>query len=217
MTDAARVNERSPDAADPAMTALTRTLAAATPWLLDLGSWVFGALIGFALLILAALFTVGPADRAVLIGTAALALGLPLEVGAFVLLRLIKDFQSTQLEAAAAQAFHEAGIDLPETAPGLAAQPAGPPRRTLYALTAAYAMLVLAVLCTITGTTATLWHMAWWIAVAFLATVGATAFMVVWPIVATGGAERLVGPTLGRSPTMGPPPPVVGNTGEPTG
>ncbi|HEX6537966.1 MAG TPA: hypothetical protein VF155_02150 [Candidatus Dormibacteraeota bacterium] len=213
MTDATPVTEGSPDQTDRSMDALVRTLVAATPWLLDLGSWVFGALIGFALLILAALFTVGPVDRAVLIGTAALALGLPLEVGAFVLLRLIKDFESTQIEEVAEQAFREAGLDLPGSPPSPEARKAGPPRRTLYALAVAFAMLVLALACTITGTAATLWHMAWWIAAAFLATVGATGFFVFWPIAATGGQDR----GRGRSTTMSPPPTPVGTRGDPTG
>ena len=45
-----------------------------TPWLIDLGGWIFGALIALNLLVLASLVTVGPSDPAVLIATLCLAL-----------------------------------------------------------------------------------------------------------------------------------------------
>ena len=79
-----------------------------TPWLLELGSWIFGALIAFNLLILAALLTVGPVDRAVLIATAAFALALPPDVTGLVLLRLIVDVSKVRLDDVAVKAFEEA-------------------------------------------------------------------------------------------------------------
>jgi hypothetical protein len=81
-----------------------------TPWLLDLGSWIFGALIAFDLLILAALLTVGPADLAALIATAAFALALPPTVAGFFLLRLLEDIKSARLEDVAVEAFQDAGF-----------------------------------------------------------------------------------------------------------
>jgi hypothetical protein len=79
-----------------------------TPWLLDLGSWIFGALIAFDLLILAALLTVGPADLAALIATAALALALPPNAARFFLLRLLEDIKNARLEEVAVEAFQGA-------------------------------------------------------------------------------------------------------------
>ena len=162
------------------MQALTRTLEAAAPWLLELGSWVFGALIAFGILMLAGLLTVGPVDRAVLISTAAFAVGLPPEVGAFLLLRLVRDLEENKIEEIAARSFAEAGVDnvdefLPvqtNTHDGALA------RRMVRVLAASYALLVVSVGCALVGTTATLWHMGWWIAVAFLGVVAITQFVV---------------------------------------
>src|SRR5262245_353393 len=59
------------------------------PWFFDFGSWVFGGLIGFNLLLLGPLITVGPVDPAVLLATAAFALALPLDVVGVFVLRLV--------------------------------------------------------------------------------------------------------------------------------
>ena len=42
-----------------------------TPWLVEVGSWMFGGLVALNLVVIAALLTVGPVDRAVMIGVAA--------------------------------------------------------------------------------------------------------------------------------------------------
>lgn len=89
---------------------LATLIAQVTPWLLELGSWVFGALIGFNLLVMAALLTVGPVDHAVLVATAALALALPPDVAGLVLLRLVVDVTRTRLDSVAVKAFEEAGF-----------------------------------------------------------------------------------------------------------
>ena|SRR5437879_142802 len=84
---------------------LVKLLERLTPWLLDLGNWIFGALIAFNLLVLGALLTIGPVDTAVLIATAAFALALPPDVAGFLLLRLAADMKSVDLEQVATQAF----------------------------------------------------------------------------------------------------------------
>src|SRR5438045_5336792 len=43
---------------------LAKLVERITPWLLDLGNWIFGALIAFNLLVLSALLTIGPVDKA---------------------------------------------------------------------------------------------------------------------------------------------------------
>jgi len=96
--------------------ALGTLLARVTPWLLDLGNWIFGALIAFSLVILAAMLTVGPVDRAVLVATAAFALALPLDVAGFVLLRIAVDMKKVDLETVATAAFVEAGFTSEEVA-----------------------------------------------------------------------------------------------------
>ena len=162
------------------MQALTRTLEAASPWLLELGSWVFGALIAFGILMLAGLLTVGPVDRAVLIATAAFAVGLPPEVGAFLLLRLVRDLEENKIEEIAARSFAEAGVDnVDDFLPVQATQQEGTQaRRMVRVLGASYGALGVSVACALVGITATLWHMGWWIAVAFLGVVAITQFVV---------------------------------------
>lgn len=148
--------------------ALETLLARVTPWLLDLGNWIFGALIAFSLVILGAMLTVGPVDRAVLVATAAFALALPLDVAGFVLLRIAVDMKKVDLETVATAAFVEAGFTSEEV--GQALDPRESERkRTRKVLLYSYNLLTLTALLTLVGMTAALWHMAWWIGVAFAA------------------------------------------------
>jgi hypothetical protein len=57
-----------------------------TPWLVDVGSWIFGGLMAVNLVVISALITVGPVDAAVRTATAALGAALPLNVTGIVLL-----------------------------------------------------------------------------------------------------------------------------------
>lgn len=172
--------------------ALERTLEAAGPWLLDLGTWIFGALIGFDLLMVAGLLTVGPVDRAVLISTAAFAVGLPPEVSAFVLLRLMRDLEENKIEQIAARSFADAGVDnvgdfLPVEEPRAAGTLA---RRMKRVLAASYGLLVVSVASALVGITATLWHMGWWIAATFLGAVAVTQFVVFQVVVQSPRKSR---------------------------
>lgn len=139
-----------------------------TPWLLELGSWIFGALIAFNLLILSAILTVGPVDRAVLIGTVAIAIGLPAEVAGFVVLRLAADLKNVGLEEVAATAFQEVGftVERPEAVPPRAV--AAEKHRARLVLGYSYGLLAAAFLLTFIAVTAILWHMAWWIGSVFI-------------------------------------------------
>lgn len=168
------------EASGQVMTALNRTVEAAAPWLLDLGTWIFGALIGFDLLMVAALLTVGPVDRAVLISTAAFAAGLPPEVSAFVLLRLVRDLKENKIEQIAAQTFADAGVDnVRDLLPVQEQQAEGAlARRTMRVLAVAYGLLGVSTASALVGITATLWHMAWWIAVMFAGVVAVSQFVV---------------------------------------
>lgn len=160
--------------------ALTRTLQAAAPWLLDLGTWIFGALIAFAVLMLGALLTVGPVDRAMLISTAAFAVGLPPEVGAFLLLRLVRDLEENKIEQIATRSFEEAGVDnVDDFLPVEANRTEGTlARRMVRVLGASYALLGVSVGSAVVGISALLWHMGWWIAVAFLSVLVVMQFVV---------------------------------------
>lgn len=144
------------------MAGLGRLVDSITPWLLDLGSWTFGALIAFNLVVLGALLTVGPVDVAIKIGTAAFAVALPLGVGGLVLLRLLTDMSKSSLGDAATKAFVDVGFSFQQASTADASRP----RRV--ALLYTYVLLTATVLMTLVGVTASLWHMAWWIGVVFV-------------------------------------------------
>ena len=153
-----------------------------TPWLLDLGNWIFGALIAFNLVILGALLTVGPVDPAVLIATAAFALALPLDAAGFVLLRFVTDMKNVDLEQVATKAFEEVGFSrFGDSDPSESAK-----RRTAAVLRYSYMLLALTFLLTLIGVTAALWHMSWWIGVLFVAMVIVSQAIVFIALVSTG-------------------------------
>jgi hypothetical protein len=165
---------------------LVKLVERITPWLLDLGNWIFGALIAFDLLILSALLTVGPVDTSVLIATAAIALALPPDIAGFLLLRLAADMKSVDLEQVATAAFVEVGFELkdrgPVQSPDVAEQ-----RRARLVLRYSYALLALTVVLTFIGVTAALWHMAWWIGAAFVGMAVASQAVFFMAVASTGG------------------------------
>ena len=165
---------------------LQKLIARITPWLLDLGGWIFGALIAFKLLILSALLTVGPGDTWVLIATVACAVALPLDVVGFLLLRLAADMKKIDLEQVATQAFVEAGFKVEDRGPTEGPR-AAEQRRARVVLRYSYVLLSLSAVLTFSAVTAALWYMAWWIAAAFVgaAIVGGTVFFAA--LAATGG------------------------------
>jgi Organic Anion Transporter Polypeptide (OATP) family len=138
-----------------------------TPWLFEFGSWIFGGLIAFTLLVMAALITVGPVDPAILVATAAFALALPLDVAGLFLLRLLQDLKHIGFEEELAQAFQEVGFTVASPT-DLEAQRQ---RRTGVVLSFSLGILTLSALLTLTSMMATMWHMAWWIGVVFFAMV----------------------------------------------
>lgn len=144
---------------------LEKLLERITPWLLDLGSWIFGALIAFDLVILGALLTVGPVDKPVLIASGAFAIALPPAIGGFVLLRLAGDMKTVDLEQLASSAFQEVGFTVEEGSPETAE--ALERRRVRTVLGYSYALLAVATTLTVVGMTAALWHMALWIGASF--------------------------------------------------
>lgn len=147
--------------------ALSTLVERVTPWLLDLGNWIFGALIAVNLLVLAALLTVSQVDPAVLVATAALALALPLDVAGFFLLRMAEDMRKVNLEQVATSAFVEAGFSV-DNEPSVIDPRRLEQQRTRTVLSYSYSLLSLTAVLTSIGMTAAFWHMAWWIAVAFV-------------------------------------------------
>ncbi len=142
-----------------------------TPWLMEIGNWVFAGLIGFTLVIMGPLITIGPADRAILVSTVAFALALPLNVAGLVLLRLVQDTARIGLADEWVRAFQDAGFPIGEQIASAQTLEVLQRRRTRVALLYSLGMLTLSVLLTLTGLIAVLWHMASWIGIAFFAMV----------------------------------------------
>ena len=168
---------------DEVWKAFGRLFERITPWLFEFGSWIFGGLIAFTLLVMASLLTIGPVDRAIMVGTVAFALALPLDVTGLLLLRLIQDLKHVGLEEEMAQAFKEVGFTFGEQMPAPAALEKRRSRRTAVILSYVLGILALSGLLTLTGMTATLWHMAWWIGISFLAMVMLSPVIVIVAIV----------------------------------
>lgn len=135
-----------------------------TPWLFDVGTWVFGGLIAFNVVVISALLTVGPVDTAIKVSITAFGSALPLTVAGMCVLRLVKDMKDVGLDDLKVQAYRDAGY------PDAEAYFADPQERRLqrskravvalwYALGIATASIVL----TVIGIVASLWYMAWWI------------------------------------------------------
>ena len=138
-----------------------------TPWLLEFGSWIFGGLIAFTLLVIASLFTIGPVDRAITISTAAFAFALPLNLTGLLLLRLVNDLKHVGFEEELEQAFKGTDPIVREQAASHKTLESLRNRRTIFFLSYSLGILALSILLTLIGMIAVLWHMAWWIGVVF--------------------------------------------------
>ena len=131
-----------------------------TPWLVDVGSWIFGGLTAVNLVVISALITVGPVDEAIRGSTAALAAAFPLNVAGIILLRLIKDVNDVGLDDLTLRAFQDAGfpnIDAYFPPPGeRAVQQA---RRSRVAMLYSMGIAAVSIALTMTGMSAAMWHM----------------------------------------------------------
>ena len=151
------------------MKAFGKLVERITPWLVEVGGWIFGGLIAFTLLVMASLLTIGPVDPAIMVATTAFALALPLNVTGLILLRLIQDMKHIGFEEELTQAFQEVDFTVREQVVSPKALESWRKRRTGIVLGSSLGILALSLVLTLTGMTATLWHMAWWIGVAFIA------------------------------------------------
>lgn len=148
-----------------------------TPWLFDFGSWIFGGLIAFILLVIPALITVGPVRSAILVSITAFACALPLNVAGLLLLKLVQDMKNAGLDEHMQHAFQDAGFSVEAYFP----QEKGPlqRRRADIALRYSIGILALSIVFTLTGMAAALWYMAWWVGVVFLAMVLLSQLLVI--------------------------------------
>jgi hypothetical protein len=143
-----------------------------TPWLFEVGSWIFGGLIAFNLVVISALITVRPVDAAILISVTVFACALPLNVAGIFLLRLIKDMKGIGVDDLTLQAFQDAGFpDIEAYFPPPRERESHHKRRATIALGYSLGIAAPSIALTLTGLVAALWHVAWWIGVVLLAMV----------------------------------------------
>jgi len=178
-----RGQDRAPAAVDEQSARTFRGLrnlaARITPWLVDVGSWIFGGLTAVNLVVISALITVGPVDAAIRTSTAALAAALPLNVAGIILLRLIKDVNDVGLDDLTLQAFRAAGFpDIDAYFPSPGERAAQHARRSGVALLYALGIAGVSIALTVTGMAAAVWHMGHWIAVVLLFAVFLSAVLV---------------------------------------
>jgi hypothetical protein len=153
---------------DQGVQAYNSLLERITPWLFEVGSWIFGGLIAFSVFIICALLPVRPVDLPVEIATVVFALALPMNVTGLVLLRIVRDVKPVGFEQGLVRAFQEAGLTPGEQQiPSLTTLAAVRKRGTRNVLYAALGILTLSAVLTAVGMVAALWHVAWWIGVAF--------------------------------------------------
>jgi len=104
------MSERRSTPAERTFRGLRALGAALTPWLLDVGSWIFGGLIAVNLIVMSSLITVGPVDRAIRVSIVAFACALPLNVAGICLLRIITDIKAVGFDDLTLKAFQDAGF-----------------------------------------------------------------------------------------------------------
>jgi hypothetical protein len=165
------------------MKAFEKFVERISPWLFEVGSWIFGGLIAFTLLVVASLLTVGPVDPAIMVATAAFALALPLDVAGLFLLRLVQDMKRVGIEEEVVQVFQDVGFTVGEQIASPTALESLRKRRTRIVLGSSLGILAFSFLLTLTGMTAALWYMAWWIGVVFFAMVLISLAVVIVAIV----------------------------------
>lgn len=159
------------------------------PWLVDVGNWIFAGLIAFDLVVMAPLIVTASADQALTISIVMFALALPLNLAGLVMLRLIKDMAHVGFSEEWARAYQEAGLPLGEQLASPQAREAQRKRRATVVLYYSFAVLTLSVALTLTGLTAALWHIAWWIGVVFLAMAVISLGIVIVSMVTLGPRE----------------------------
>jgi len=159
------VDERARQTLD----AIGRLLDRTTPWLSEIGSWIFGGLVAINLVFISALLTVGPVDAAVRISVTAFACALPMNVAGIVVLRFTNDLVQFGVDALALEAFKESGFpDIDQYFPPASERAAILKRRSSLSLRYSLAIAALSAALTLAGLVAALWHMGWWIGTVLL-------------------------------------------------
>jgi MFS family permease len=160
-----------------------------TPWLADVGNWIFAGLIAFILVVMAPLIIAPSFDQALTIAIVMFALALPLDLAGLVMLRLIQDMTHIGFSEEWARTFQDAGFPMSEQIASPEARAAQRKRRATIVLRYSFGVLTLSVALTLTGLTAALWHVTWWIGIVFLAMSLASLGIVTAALVTLGPRE----------------------------
>ena len=170
------MDERARQSFDAIGTLFDRT----TPWLAEIGEWIFGGLIAINLVVISALLTIGPVDVAVRIAITLFAGALPLNLAGLVVLRLTKDLMNFGVDDLAHQAFKQSGFaEIDAYFPPALERSSFVKRRASVALRYSLAIAAINGTLTLAGLAAAMWHMAWWIGSGFLVMVALSAALVV--------------------------------------
>ena len=151
------------------MQAVGNLIARISSWLFAFGSWIFGGLIAFNLVVIASLFTIGPIQLAIMVSLTAFACALPLNVAGLFLLKLIQEMKDVNIDEQMLHAFQDASFPVEAYFPPSLERASLYKRRTKVALSYSTGILVFSVVLTLTGLVAVLWYMAWWVGVVFFA------------------------------------------------
>ena len=160
------------------------SVARLEPWLVDVGSWVFGGLLVFTAAFTAALTTVDRFDGAILVSMTAFGCALPLEVAGICLARLVKDVKAVgMIDELTLQSARDAGyLDIEAYAPPANERESLRARRSATALRFSLVIAAVCVALTSIGLVAALWYVAWWIGVTGLAMVVLSTALISWTI-----------------------------------
>jgi ABC-type multidrug transport system fused ATPase/permease subunit len=161
------------------MQAVGNLIERIAPWLFAFGSWIFGGLIAFNLLVVASLITVGTAHAVVLVSITAFACALPLNVAGLFLLKLFQEMKDVGIDEHMLHAFQDAGFPIEAYFPPPQAKESLHRRRTGIALRYSVGIVAMSIVLTLIGMVAALWYMAWWIGVVFLAMVLVSQVLVI--------------------------------------
>ncbi len=161
------------------MQALGNLIERISAWLFAFGSWIFGGLIAFNLLVLASLFTIGPIHPAILVSLTAFACALPLNVAGLFLLKLIQEMKDVNIDEQMLHAFQDTGFPIEAYFPPSQERVSLYKRRTDVALGYSTGILAFSVALTLTGMVSVLWYMAWWVGVVFFAMVLVSQVLVI--------------------------------------
>src|SRR5579859_1915827 len=145
-------------------------LPAIAPWLFEFGSWLFGGLIAFSILLVQAPILLGPVDPAVITCAAAIALALPLDITGLFLLRVVRDAKQFGFDELMVDSWKDVDFGFPEEkARHLERLDEGRKKRETVVLYSSIAILFATCALTMAAIIAALWHVVWWVGLVFLA------------------------------------------------